>query len=103
MKCLVVDVTSSEKEGINTCWFAVTKLAKWDDEKQKVFHFKKSEMLNLFPIVKTKNLELYDKAMKILPGTIVDVEQVVNDRGYPVLKDIILFKECPYNFDEIYK
>lgn len=103
MKCLVVDITTQEKDGIHTCWITMAKLAKFNKEKSKLYHFKKSELIKMYPVVKTNNPELYQKLVNSLPGTILDLEQAVNDFGNAFIKDVKIIKASPFTFDELHK
>lgn len=103
MKFLLVDVAVSEKEGLSTCWCTLAKLAKESSKTGKLFHHKKSELLQQYPVEKVKNPELFTKLVNTLPGSIIDVEYAVNEYAKAVIKDVTVFKNTTFTYDELYK
>lgn len=102
MKCLLVDVKVVEKDGISTCWCGFVKLAR-ERSDGKLYHFSKAEILQMYPVEKIRNPELFAKLTTQKPGTLVDLEYAVNDFGKAVMKDIKVIKPSPYTYDELFK
>lgn len=102
MKFLLGDVAVSEKEGLQTCWCTLVKLAK-ETNKGKLYHHKKADMLQQYPVEKVKNPELFSKMVNTLPGSIIDVEYAVNEYGKAVIKDVSVFKTTTFTYDDLHK
>ena len=102
MKCLLVDVNEVVKDGITTCWCSLVKLPK-ETNKGSLYHHKKADMFNMYPVDKLKNPELYARISVLRPGTLLDLEYAVNDFGKAVLKDIKVIKPSPFTYDELFK
>ena len=102
MKYLIVDLRDSVKDNNITCWVSMSRLAK-ENNKGNLYHHKSSDLLQVFPIDKQRDPNLYSKISVQRPGALVDVEFAVNDFGKTIVKDILVLKDSPYSYDVLFK
>ena len=109
MKAILVDVQVAEDKntGIQTAWCVMTKVAQKSEKTGKLFHFNvkkdsKNPMIVQYAVVRTENEELFTKLVNTLPGALVDIELVLNNRGTASIKDIVVIKKSPYTAEELF-
>lgn len=109
MKTLLLDVNVTEKDGVQTCWVVLSKLAFFKKtDPNKLFHFNvksdsKTPMIMQHGVSRNENEALFLKLSNSLPGALVSLELGANEYGSPCIKDISVLESSPYSLDTLYR